>query len=198
MTRAHFRPACQKGLPENHEIPLSCSFRSKPSADLDFLGPRTEDCCASCPRSVKWTWSSFNDLPAALLYDILRLRQDIFIVEQNVPYPDIDGRDLQSMHLFGTLGGEVVAYLRALPSGLFEPGYSSFGRVVIKERMRGQGLGRELVKRCMDYFDRDKNRAPIKISSQLYLKDFYSSFDFVPIGNPYIEDRIPHIAMIRS
>lgn len=186
------------------EAPLSCAAGNRPcgSGKPDTFAATGNisgfnNACTTCPRAIVWTWLRFEDIPGPLLYSALRLRQDIFIVEQNVPYPDIDGRDLQSMHLFGLLHGELVAYLRALPYGLFEPGYFSFGRVVVSEKVRGLGLGRALVQECIDYFYSDNQDVPLKISSQLYLKNFYSTFNFVPTGEPYIEDMIPHIAMIR-
>lgn len=197
MTRANLQPAGQQDMRPNCKVESDCDLWNKLCDSPGINGTESRKPCAHCPRSVAWTWCGFEDLQAPMLYAALRLRQDIFIVEQNVPYPDIDGRDLHSMHLLGTLEGELVAYLRALPSGLFEPGYSSFGRVVVSREMRGMGLGRNLIKHCMKRFDGNLNRTPIKISSQLHLKDFYSAFDFIPTGEPYIEDKIPHIAMIR-
>jgi ElaA protein len=147
---------------------------------------------------LRWVWSSFDGFSVYQLYDALRLRQGIFIVEQQVPYPDIDDNDKHCMHLMGYLDDEMVAYMRLVPLHQFEEGYFSFGRVVVKESLRGSGLGRELVARGMDYLDKMRNGHPVKISSQLYLKDFYASFGFQPLGEPYIEDMIPHIAMIRA
>lgn len=147
---------------------------------------------------IKWTWSDFEDLTVHQLYDALRLRESIFIVEQNVPYPDIDGKDERSLHLMGYSGREMVAYMRLVPLDLFEPGYFSLGRVVVKAELRGTGIGRELVRQGIECLDRIRSGHPIKISSQLYLKDFYASFGFVAQGEPYIEDRILHIAMIRA
>lgn len=176
------------------DAPVCCSREIEASAS---------DCrnafsaCATCSRKVVWTWLEFDKIPAQLLYSALLLRQNTFIVEQNVPYPDIDGKDLQSRHLFGVVEGQLVAYLRALPCGLFEPGHLSFGRVVVKKEARGLGLGRAIVQECINHLDRDSKKIPIKISSQLYLRNFYSGFGFEALGEPYIEDRIPHIAMIR-
>lgn len=179
--------------PDNRQTssdePEYCTTRDNPS--------NAHGSCTYCPRGVVWTWLSFDQIPSLLLYSALRLRQDIFIVEQSVPYPDIDGRDLQSRHLFGLLHGELVAYLRALPRDLFEPGHLSFGRVVVKKEARGFGMGRAIVKECIDSFQQSQKGIPIKISSQLYLKDFYASFGFETSGEPYIEDMIPHIAMIK-
>lgn len=200
MTRHSLEPpGCGSAQPGGEAPPFS-DARAKPCN-----GARTSagKCCGLCSSAgglsaIDWTWAPFDAIPTRLLYDALRLRQDIFIVEQNVPYPDIDSRDLVAKHLFAVRDGELVGYLRALPSGIFAPGYLSFGRVVVAESLRGLGLGRQLVARCMAHFDGMPNRPPIKISSQLYLKDFYASFDFHPVGEPYIEDRIPHIAMVRE
>lgn len=154
--------------------------------------------CVVCPYAITWNWFHFEDIPTRHLYAALRLRQNVFIVEQGVPYADIDGKDAQSLHLLGLHDDEVIAYLRALPPGLFEPGYASFGRVVVATKMRGRGLGRQLIKTYLDHFKNEDNEIPIKISSQAYLEDFYSSFGFISAGEPYIEDLIPHIAMIKD
>lgn len=146
---------------------------------------------------MQWMWSDFNRLNVCQLYELLRLRESIFIVEQDVPYVDIDGKDKQCMHLMGYAGHEMVAYMRVVPLNLFESGYFSLGRVVVRTDLRGSGLGREMVKHGLAYLDQIRGGYPIKISSQLYLKDFYTSFGFQAQGEPYIEDRIPHIAMVR-
>lgn len=148
--------------------------------------------------NVQWIWSSFDGFNVNQLYEVLKLRQEIFIVEQQVPYPDIDDKDRLCMHLMGQVDNEIVAYMRLVPLHLFERGYFSLGRVVVKQSMRGTGLGRALVARGLEYLDTMRNGHPIKISSQLYLKDFYASFGFSMQGEPYIEDLIPHIAMIKT
>lgn len=146
---------------------------------------------------VAWQWATFADLTARLVYEILRLRQQIFIVEQGVPYDDIDRRDLVSTHLLCHIDGALAAYLRVLPKDLFEPGFLSLGRVVVREDLRGQGLARALLERALAVVDTEHPGVPLKISSQEYLKDFYASLGFESQGEPYIEDRIPHIAMVR-
>lgn len=148
--------------------------------------------------NVQWIWSSFDGFNVNQLYGVLKLRQEIFIVEQQVPYPDIDDKDRLCMHLMGQVDNEIVAYMRLVPLHLFERGYFSLGRVVVKQSLRGTGLGRDLVARGLDYLDSMRNGHPIKISSQLYLKGFYASFGFSMQGEPYIEDLIPHIAMIKT
>lgn len=148
--------------------------------------------------NVGWTLSAFTALELSQLYSILALRESIFIVEQNVPYLDIDGKDPHCMHLMGTLDNEVVCYMRIVPLDLFEPGFYSLGRVIVKSSFRSSGFGRKLVQLGINHLDGIRNNKPIKISSQLYLRDFYASFGFVVQGEPYIEDQIPHVAMIRS
>lgn len=146
---------------------------------------------------IIWRLSHFESLTTRELYKILALRESIFIVEQDVPYVDIDGKDLQCTHLMGFLDNELVAYLRIVPKGLFKPDSFSMGRVILKKSLRGGDIGRTLVRLGLDYLDSIRNGVPIRISSQLYLKNFYSQFGFVAEGEPYIEDRIPHIAMTR-
>lgn len=146
---------------------------------------------------IQWRLLAFNELSNHDLYALLALRESIFIVEQDVPYTDIDGKDLHCTHLLGSLHGELVAYMRILPVGLFEAGFFSIGRVVLKQDLRSTGIGHELVRRGMQHLDSIRGNVPVKISSQQYLKNFYSRFGFVAVGDMYIEDRIPHIAMVR-
>ncbi|MES2552262.1 MAG: GNAT family N-acetyltransferase [Pseudomonadota bacterium] len=148
-------------------------------------------------QTIQWRLSTFNELSNRDLYALLALRESIFIVEQDVPYSDIDGKDLHCTHLLGSLHGELVAYMRILPVGLFEAGFFSIGRVVLRQDLRSTGIGHELVRQGMQYLDSVRSNFPVKISSQLYLKNFYSRFGFVAVGDMYIEDRIPHIAMVR-
>lgn len=148
-------------------------------------------------NEIIWRLSHFDSLTIRELYKILALRESIFIVEQDVPYIDIDGKDPQCTHLMGFLDNELVAYLRIVPVGLFKPDSYSMGRVVLKQSLRGGEIGRTLVRLGVDYLDSIRGGIPIRISSQLYLKNFYSQFGFVAEGEPYIEDRIPHIAMTR-
>jgi ElaA protein len=148
-------------------------------------------------QAIQWRLLAFNELSNHDLYALLALRESIFIVEQDVPYTDIDGKDLHCTHLLGCLDGELVAYMRILPVGLFEAGFFSMGRVVLRQDLRSTGIGHELVRRGMEHLDSIRSNVPVKISSQLYLKNFYSRFGFVAVGEMYIEDRIPHIAMVR-
>lgn len=149
-------------------------------------------------EAVEWRFSKFDSLTLTELYNILALRESIFIVEQDVPYVDIDGKDLHCTHLMGYLDQELVAYLRIVPFGLFKENCFSMGRVVLKASLRGGSIAKTMVGLAIEHLDSIRNEQPIRISSQLYLKNFYSRFGFIAEGEPYIEDRILHIAMIRK
>jgi ElaA protein len=152
----------------------------------------------SSSKFITWVFSNFEELNVHQLYKLLALRESIFIVEQNVPYVDMDGKDMHCIHLMGYYQTALVAYMRVVPIDLFEAGYFSFGRVVVRADMRNRGAGRQLVRSGIEFLDTIREGFPIKISSQLYLEDFYASFGFVTQGESYIEDQIPHIAMVRA
>lgn len=140
---------------------------------------------------------SFEELSTALLYEMLALRQTVFVVEQNCPYLDCDGLDLQAWHLIGRdASGQLVCYTRLLPEGVPYPGYTSIGRVLSAPSARGTGIGKvlmeESIKRCVQLF----GPKPIKIGAQTYLLKFYESFGFQSTGEAYMEDGIPHTKMV--
>ena len=142
---------------------------------------------------------SFDQLRPAELYEILALRQEVFVVEQNCPYLDCDGKDLQSWHLMGRdETGKLICYTRLLPEGLSYQGYTSIGRVVSSPQARGTGAGKILMERSIDMCYHLFGRQPIKIGAQTYLLKFYESFGFQSTGEAYIEDGIPHTKMIRG
>jgi ElaA protein len=141
----------------------------------------------------------FAQLSPFELYDILALRQEVFIVEQNCPYQDCDGKDQQGWHLLGRdAEGRLVCYTRLLPPGVSYPGYASIGRVVSSPSVRGSGIGKELMRKslemCLHIFE---NQA-IKIGAQSYLLRFYESLGFHSTGEEYLEDGIPHTKMVWS
>ncbi|MBD1393285.1 GNAT family N-acetyltransferase [Mucilaginibacter glaciei] len=140
----------------------------------------------------------FSELSTNQLYNILRLRSEVFVVEQNCVYLDIDNKDLKCHHLMILDGdGELMAYARLVPPGLsFEE--MSIGRVVSNSKNRGTGSGRLLMNRAIEECTRVFGNGDIKIGAQAYLVNFYSSFGFVPVGDGYDEDGIPHIDMIRQ
>jgi len=145
---------------------------------------------------MNWELKKFDELTNNELYDVLRLRVDIFVVEQTCPYPEIDGKDEESLHLMYKENGEIVAYARILPPGLSYD-EASIGRVIVAESHRGTGLGHELIDQAVKESLAEYNQ-PIKIGAQAYLEDYYSAAGFETVSDVYLEDDIPHIDMLRS
>ena len=144
---------------------------------------------------MKWHIKKFNELTNVELYTLLKERTAVFVVEQNCPYLEVDGKDLESFHLFAEKQGEIVAYLRILPPGVSYP-EASLGRIFVKKEYRGQGFAEELVSRGIDYTKQELKEERIKIQAQDYLRNFYQSFGFQAISEVYLEDNIPHIDML--
>lgn len=138
---------------------------------------------------------TFNELTTTELYNILKERTDVFVVEQNCPFPEVDGKDLQSYHLFKEENGEIIAYLRILPPGVSYPELS-IGRVLVKEDYRGQKLAQQMMEEALSYITSELKETTVKIQAQHYLEDFYRSFGFEVISEVYLEDGIPHIDML--
>lgn len=140
----------------------------------------------------------FHNLTPAELYDIMALRQEVFVVEQNCPYLDADGKDPASWHLMGrNEQGQLLCYTRLLPEGVSYPGFTSIGRVVSSPAARGTGAGRVLMHRSIEMCRHLFGDWPIKIGAQTYLLRFYESFGFESTGEEYLEDGIPHTKMVR-
>lgn len=140
----------------------------------------------------------FNDLSVHELYDLLQLREEVFQIEQNCIYKDIDDKDKECWHLMLYKEKELVAYCRLVPEGISYDKYVSIGRVVSKSNYRKEGFGRLLMQEIMKEMEKLFPGLPIKISAQLYLQKFYESFGFTAIGEWYMEDEIPHIAMVKK
>jgi ElaA protein len=149
---------------------------------------------------IEWQWSGFADLTALALYEMLALRQQVFVLEQTCLYPDIDGLDPGAHHLLGwrTVDGkrELVATLRCLAPGA-KYDEMSLGRVVTSPSARGSGLGRELVAQGIACAERLYPGHAIRIGAQAYLEAFYASFGFRTVSAPYDEDGILHVDMLR-
>ncbi|RYF90846.1 MAG: GNAT family N-acetyltransferase [Chitinophagaceae bacterium] len=140
---------------------------------------------------------SFEQLTVAELYSMLRLRSEVFVVEQNCVYLDTDGRDTSCHHLCGWLHNQLVAYCRIVPPGLaFEQ--PSIGRVLTHAAHRKDGYGKILMQKAISKTYELYDAKQIKISAQLYLLQFYKDLGFEPVGGQYLEDDIPHIAMLHS
>jgi ElaA protein len=149
---------------------------------------------------IEWQFSSFADLGVDALYEMLALRQQVFVLEQTCLYPDIDGLDPGAHHLLGwrTDGGkrELVATLRCLaPGAKYEE--MSIGRVVTHPSARGTGLGRDLVAQGLARADRLHPGHAMRIGAQAHLERFYGGFGFATVSAPYDEDGILHIDMVR-
>ena len=141
-----------------------------------------------------WSHKKYEDLSRDELYKILRLRQEVFIIEQNCNYLDADGYDVNSTHLFAYKNDKIIAYMRIIDSEEIS-NHVIFGRILVKKEFRNIGLGKEIMKRGIALFD---PKQTIFMSAQVYLKEFYQSFNFISIGDEYFEDDIPHIKMIRN
>lgn len=144
---------------------------------------------------ITWHWKAFGQLSTHELYALLKLRVDVFVVEQHCPYPELDGRDQQVMHLMGWAGDKLVAYLRLLPPEVSPSGQLALGRIVTAPDVRKFGLGGALVRLGIDYAQQSWPGLPIQIAAQEHLKDFYAGFGFAIISEAYLEDGIAHVDM---
>ncbi len=145
---------------------------------------------------LSWKVIPFDSLTRDQLYELMVLRQEIFIVEQDCPYLDADGKDQKSLHLMGYHEDKLAACARLVKPGVSyeEP---SIGRIVTSAAFRGKGLGKELMRVALAEMERHFGPLPIRISGQLYLQKFYEGFGFAVVGEQYLEDNIPHIEMLR-
>ncbi|MBK9283538.1 MAG: GNAT family N-acetyltransferase [Sphingobacteriaceae bacterium] len=136
----------------------------------------------------------FNELDSETLYKLLQLRSEIFVVEQNCAYQDMDDKDLNALHVLGFLNNKLIAYARILAPGLSYP-EAAIGRVVVSKSVRGKNFGKLLMQKSMDTTLQKFKVNEIVISAQKYLERFYSDLQFKPEGIEYLEDNIPHIQM---
>jgi ElaA protein len=144
--------------------------------------------------NLEWKIKRFEALTINDLYNLLQLRSEVFVVEQNCVYQDIDGKDQKALHLIGGDDGKIVAYARLFkPSDYFEQ--ASIGRVVVKETSRSNKLGHILMREAIQAIETHFSATKITISAQLYLKNFYESHGFIQTSEMYLEDDIPHIEM---
>nr|WP_294773544.1 GNAT family N-acetyltransferase [uncultured Flavobacterium sp.] len=144
--------------------------------------------------NLEWKIKRFETLSTQELYNLLQLRAEVFIVEQNCVYQDIDGKDEKALHLIGEDNGQIVAYARLFkPHDYFEQ--ASIGRVVVKETSRANKLGHILMREAIQVIKSHFDQRKITISAQLYLKKFYESHGFIQTSEMYLEDDIPHIEM---
>ena len=152
----------------------------------------------STNTNLRWVTKTFNELNANELYALLRLRSEVFVVEQNCIFLDMDNNDQKAYHTIGFIGEEVVATTRLFDKNIMYDGYQSIGRVVGSPRHRGLGIGKALMQYSIQECERLFGKGPIKIGAQLYLKKFYNEQGFEQSGDVYLEDEIDHIPMIRA
>ena len=145
---------------------------------------------------ITWRFVAFDALTARELYAVLQLRSEVFVVEQACVFQDMDGADVQAMHLLGTLAGQLVAYARCFAAGV-KFAEASIGRVATRNSLRGSGSGHVLLQKAIACLSQQWGPQAIRIGAQARLEPFYRQHGFVKTGAPYSEDGIPHIEMLR-
>jgi ElaA protein len=143
-----------------------------------------------------WTWTPYAELSADALYELLALRQAVFVVEQNCPFLDADGLDPLAWHLAGHHDGQLVAGMRVFGPGVLQP-EAVIGRVVSAPHVRRAGFGKELLRVGLDRLEATFGPVPVYAGAQAWLQRFYEGFGFVVSGPGYDEDGIAHLPMIR-
>lgn len=144
---------------------------------------------------MKFYIKEFIQLSRIELYQILQLRSEVFVVEQNCVYQDIDGKDEKALHVLGIKNNKIIAYTRIFKSGDYF-NEASIGRVVVQETHRNFSYGHELMTASIQAIQIHFRETKITISAQLYLKNFYEAHGFFQQGEAYLEDDIPHIRMV--
>jgi ElaA protein len=140
---------------------------------------------------VATEWQSFDQFTADTLYEVLRFRQYIFVVEQGSPYPDLDGHDQSAWHLLLRVDATLTGYLRLIPA----PPHVRIGRVAVATSMRGRGLGRRLMEESLVFYRAQYPGLPVVLTAQAHLVPFYQSYGFEPTGAPFDDFGVAHVAM---
>jgi len=146
-----------------------------------------------CFDALRWSWATLAELSSLETYALLRLRQDVFVVEQSCIYADADGRDLVAEHVLAWEGAELVACARLFPPRA--DGEAVIGRVVVAPSWRGRGLGYALMQRAVDRALHEHAAQTVWLSAQAHLQRFYGQLGFAVCGEGYLEDAIPHLPM---
>ncbi len=144
---------------------------------------------------MNYNIKKFSELENNELYQILELRCEVFVVEQNCAYNDVDNKDQDAYHLLLQDNKKIVAGLRILKKGVSYD-QISIGRVVVNKEYRGRGIAKDMMLKAIEFIENDLGEKEIKISAQAYLIDFYKSIGFVEVSQVYLEDDIPHIDML--
>ncbi|MFL2609946.1 MAG: GNAT family N-acetyltransferase [Flavobacteriaceae bacterium] len=138
---------------------------------------------------------NFSELSTEEIYNILKLRSEVFVVEQNCVYQDIDEKDQKATHLFIEKNNEIIAYTRIFKKGDYYEENPSIGRVVVSKKERGKNLGKEIMLNSIEFIKKELEGRKIELSAQKYLDKFYTDLDFYSEGEDYLEDGIPHQRM---
>lgn len=146
---------------------------------------------------LNWRLKAFDELSNYELYEVLKLRSEVFVVEQNCVFLDMDDKDTKCMHLMGFSENGLAAYSRLVPAGVSYK-EMAIGRVVTGTGYRGKGMGKELMELSIEKIIEVFGNSPIRIGAQVYLKTFYESFGFNINSPEYLEDGIPHVEMLRK
>ena len=145
--------------------------------------------------NINWNLKKFSELSLDELYGILKLRSEVFVVEQDCVYQDLDDKDQCAYHLFLKKDNDVVAVLRILPKGVSYD-EMAIGRVIVKKQYRGNGISREMINKALDFIINDLDNDKIRLSGQAYLREFYESFGFRKVSDVYLEDGIDHFEFL--
>lgn len=145
-------------------------------------------------KRIIWKHKKWKELNKNDLHEILILRAEVFIVEQNCVYQDIDNKDPKAIHLYGKINNKIIAYSRIFNQGDYYKEIS-FGRALVSKAQRGVGVGDELVKNSLEIIKKNWPNKKVKISAQARLKKFYKKHGFIEKGEEYLEDGIPHVSM---
>tara|TARA_B100000780_G_scaffold70724_1_gene47245 strand:- start:317 stop:769 length:453 start_codon:yes stop_codon:yes gene_type:complete len=147
-------------------------------------------------EKIIWKQKKWEELNKKNLHEILLVRSEVFVVEQNCVYQDIDNKDPKAIHLYGKIKNKIVAYSRIFNEGDFYKEIS-FGRALVLKNQRGKGLGDELVQKSIEIIKGNWPNKKVKISAQAHLNNFYKKHGFIEKGKEYLEDGIPHVSMER-
>lgn len=147
--------------------------------------------------NIIWNFKTFEELTTTELYEILQLRAEVFVVEQDCPYNDIDGKDMKCGHLWAVLDDKVIAFTRIVPQGISYK-EASIGRVATHKDYRHLKLGHQLMSHSLEIIENVYGTSSVRISAQSYLKNFYEKCGFQQVSEEYLEDDIPHIEMLKG
>ncbi|WP_343988555.1 GNAT family N-acetyltransferase [Kangiella japonica] len=149
-------------------------------------------------RHINVQLKNWAELDKSELYQLLKLRAEVFVVEQECAYQDVDGQDPDALHLLAADEKQsLIAYARLYDTQIEGKDYIAIGRVCTAEAFRGQGISRQLMEQAISYIESNQKK-PITVSAQAYLEQFYQSLGFATVSEPYLEDGIPHIRMIKD